>query len=1691
MAHTLDVDETLIDTVCSRLREHLTGDDAARAEAFARQYYRWVSPEDIAERRELDLYGAALAHFDLARQRAPGATKVRIYNPEFEVHGWESPHTAVEIVTDDMPFLIDSIGMELNRHGFGVHLIIHPVIQVRRDGDGNLLEVLPHGAEADGTLAESVVHAEVARQTDPAELEQLEGQLKRVIDEVRAAVTDWPEMRARALDVVAELGTDPPPLDADEIAETREFLVWLEDHNFIFLGYRDYELTGESAELSLKSVPDSGLGILRHAEGEETARGFDSLPPAVRSHALEPYLLNLTKANSRATVHRPSFLDYVGIKRFDEAGGVIGERRFLGLFTHNAYHASPREIPILRRKVDAVLGRAAFPSGSHDEKALLEILETYPRDELFQISVDDLFRISMGILHLGERQRVRLFVRRDTFDRFLSCLVFVPRDRFNTENRRRIEGILRRATGATSIDYTTRVSESVLVRLHYLAYVEPGTLPEFDERQTETLLVAATRSWGDDLEEALIEEHGEERGAALYRRYGDAFPAAYRADWVPRSALADIARIEELDQHDDLSLRLYRPLEAPRGALRAKVFRAGPPLALSDLLPLFEDMGVEVADERPYAISPRDRESIWIYDFGLTYAGETSSRPTASGTRSRTPSSAPGAATPRATATTAWCCAPASPGARPPCCGPSAATCARPARPSATATWSRRSSATRTWRACWSTWCWPASTPRRPTPRTPSELAETISEEIDAVESLDQDRILRSFLDVVRAMLRTNFFQRAPNGARKPYLSFKLDPEQLAWLPLPRPRFEIFVYSPRTEGVHLRGGKVARGGIRWSDRREDFRTEVLGLMKAQMVKNAVIVPVGAKGGFVVKRPPAGDDRDALLAEVEACYRTFISGLLDLTDNIVGDEIEPPPDVVRYDEDDPYLVVAADKGTATLSDVANGVADEYGFWLGDAFASGGSSGYDHKKMGITARGAWESVKRHFRELGHDVKEQDFTVVGIGDMSGDVFGNGMLLSKHIRLIGAFDHRHVFLDPDPDAARSWEERERLFELQRSSWDDYDRELISEGGGVFSRTAKSIPLSPQVRAALDVRGEALAPNDLIRAMLAAPVDLLWNGGIGTYVKASSETHADAGDKANDGVRVDASELRCRVVGEGGNLGLTQRARVEYALRGGRINNDAIDNSGGVDCSDREVNIKILLDQVVADGDLTRKQRDELLVAMTGTVAELVLKDNHEQTETLSLAEAQAAGMVDVHTRFLDALEHSRKLDRELEALPTNEELAERNREDSGHDAARAGGGARLQQDRPVRRAARLRRAGGPPPVRRAGPLLPGAAAAALRRADPRAPAAARDHRHAGDQQHAARRRHHVRLPAARGERRAGVRDRARLRGRAGHLRHAPAVGRDRGARQPDRRRRADRACCSRGAGWSSAGRAGCCPTAPGRSTSARPCTSSRPARAALYEALPRLLGASDVEPLMVQADELEQAGVPPGLAQRVAGLATMFSTFDIVEVADETELDVEQVAAVHFRLGERLELHWLRDRIVALPRDDRWRALARAALRDDLYSLHRSLTAEVLRGPSPADDGERVDALGRAQPGVRALPADARRDPRGARVRHDHAAGGRARGAQPAARPARQLGGVALGGAGARLRGLDLAVLRRRVGDQLAQQPRRDLGDLVDRGSNASALACDGLVKPLILRTYWSAAARTSSSVAGGSKL
>ena len=1559
------IEAALIDTVCMRVRERVDGPDAARVERFVRLYYGWVPPEDLVGRDPLDIYGAALAEWNFMRTRAPGSAKVRVYNPDFEQHGWQSTHTVVEIVADDMPFLVDSVSMELSRQAYGIHLVVHPVIGVQRDDDGELIDVGPPGEGGAAMLAESVMRFEIDRQSEAAELETIREGVLRVIGDVRAAVEDWQAMRERAREIIAELRAGGIPGDPRDVDEAAALLAWADEGHFTFLGYREYGLVEEGGEDRLRALPDSGLGVLRQATRKPVSKSFAKLPPRVRANARSQRLLTLTKANSVATVHRPAVLDYLGVKRFGDDGEPVGERRFLGLWTSTAYKAHPSDVPVVRRKVEAVLRRAGFPHGSHNEKALAEILDTYPRDELFQITEDDLYAIATGILGLGERQRVRLFVRRDEYERFLSCLVFVPRDRFNTQNRERIQEILRDAFGADRVDWELRLSESVLVRIHCIVRTGAGELPDYDVEEIEARIVEATREWTDDLREALIDDLGEERGNSLFRRYGRGFPTSYRVDWLARTAMADIRHMEELRGGDGLGLNLYRPLEAARSAVRCKLFRCGAPVSLSDVLPMFESMGVEVTDERPYEVRPRDGAPIWIYDFGLAYSADEELDADADAVRERfhdafarvwrgeVENDGFNALVLRAGLT--W----------------REVTVVR-----AVARYLRQAGTTFSDRYMERTLLGHPDVarglvelfearfdPDRARDEAAAEgVASRIEQAIEDVASLDEDRILRSFLATVRAMLRTNHFQADAAGAAKSWLSFKLDPSNIPVVPLPRPRFEIFVCSPRTEGVHLRGGKVARGGLRWSDRREDFRTEVLGLMKAQMVKNALIVPVGAKGGFVLKQPPAEGGREALQREVEACYRAFISGLLDITDTITDGEIVPPSRVVRHDGDDPYLVVAADKGTATFSDLANGIAAEYGFWLGDAFASGGSVGYDHKKMGITARSAWESVKRHFRELGTDIQSEDFTVVGVGDMSGDVFGNGMLLSRHIRLLAAFDHRHVFLDPDPDAAASYDERRRLFELPRSSWEDYDAALISEGGGVWPRSAKSIPISAQARAALGIEADRLAPSELIRLLLAAPVDLLWNGGIGTYVKARSETHADVGDKANDSVRVNGADLRCRVAGEGGNLGFTQRGRIEYALAGGRLNTDAIDNAGGVNCSDHEVNIKILLDSVVAAGDLTGKQRNELLAAMTDAVAELVLRGSYRQTQALSLARVQAPAMLDVHDRLMRSLEHAGRLDRALEALPDAEVIGERRSARIGLTQPELAVllayakitvyAALLDSDLPE------------------DPYLSRVLVEYFPAPLPeRFPEPMRKHRLrreivatyvTNSMVDRAGSTFAYRMEEDTG---ATASDIARAYAAATEIFDMRTFWADvealdlavdaetQASMLLDGRRLVERA--TRWLLRSLRRPLDIAATVERFADGAR----------AVAGAVPDILVDDDRAAWDARVEELAAADVPDAVARRVAARGALFSALDIVEVSAATGRSVDDVAALHFQLGARLHLHWLRDKIAALPRDNRWQAMARAALRDDLFSLHAELTADVLRGA--ATDGAAATRL------------------------------------------------------------------------------------------------------------------------------
>jgi len=1544
--------------------EHQRGGGVLRPEGallLLTKYYEHVAAEDILERSPADVYGAAVSHYRLARSRPQGTATVRVFTPTIDENEWAaSGHSVVEVVTDDMPFLVDSLSMELNRDHHTLHSVIHPQMLVRRDITGRLLEVCD-GERTDEDdpqdgVRESWMHIEIDRVGGSAELEEVEQELSRVLRDVREVVEDWQKMHAQAMAIVEELSETPPPLPGTEVDEGRALLAWLAEDHFTFLGYREYELTQVDGDDVLRAVPGTGLGILR--SDQDMSRSFGKLPPAVKAKAREKQLLIITKANSRATVHRPVYLDYVGVKTFDEAGEVTGERRFLGLFSSAAYTESLLRIPVLRDKATQLLAGAGFTPMSHSGKELLDILENYPRDELFQTSVEELLPVTEAVLHLRERRQLRFFTRKDVYGRYLSCLVFLPRDRYTTQVREKMQDILTSTMGADTIDYTARVSESVLARLHFVVRAAPGeTLRDFDEDALELELAEATRSWTDDFMDALREQFGEENGASLGRRYGSAFPEAYKEDFAPAVGAADVRRLEGVAD-DSILLSLYTPVGGAEGEARIKVFRTGTPLSLSAVLPVLSSLGVEVVDERPYQVE-LGKARAWIYDFGL---------------RRRTALPAGSRELFQDAFMAVW-------SGRAESDGFSALVL------DAMMPW-RQVSILRAYakyfRQGGSTFsqdyieaCMLANVPIA---RLLVQLFETrfdptasgddearaereadiegeITTELDGVASLDHDRILRSYLGVISATLRTNFYQLDGSGQPKPYLSLKLEPREIPELPEPRPRFEIFVYSPRVEGVHLRFGPVARGGLRWSDRREDFRTEVLGLVKAQMVKNAVIVPVGSKGGFYCKNlPDAAVDRDAWLAEGIVCYKTFISGLLDITDNLVSGLTVPPERVVRHDTDDTYLVVAADKGTATFSDIANGVAKEYGYWLGDAFASGGSVGYDHKAMGITARGAWESVRRHFRERGVDCQSEDFTCVGIGDMSGDVFGNGMLLSAHTRLVAAFDHRDIFVDPAPDAATSYRERRRLFDLPRSSWADYDPALVSPGGGVFSRSLKSIAISMEMAEVLGIDADVstMTPAELLRAILLAPVDLLWNGGIGTYVKAASESHADAGDKANDAIRVNGGELRCKAVGEGGNLGFTQRGRIEYAAAGGRICTDFIDNSAGVDTSDHEVNIKILLDKVMESGDMTEKQRNQLLGSMTDEVGTLVLADNYEQNVAMASAERVSLGLSHVHESWIRRLERQGLLDRSIEFLPSTKEFADRRAAGRGLTAPEL---AVLLAYTKIVLAAELLESDIPDD-----PFLRGDLFSYF-------PTKMRQAYRAEMLSHPLRREIVVTQVVNGLVNFAGITFFHRLSqetsASAEELVRAHYVCREiygvnalmRSISELDNvvdatiqtdMRLTVRTLIERATRWMVNNR-----RAPLDSEATVDFFGT-----AIHEvltALPDVLVGAEHRELVQRRDRLTAAGVPTDVAVLVASLPPAYAALEIVEIAKRDELDAVEVAKVHAVLADRLGLSRLLARVAALPRDDRWQTMARASLRDDMHAVHAAVTALVLSSTDP----------------------------------------------------------------------------------------------------------------------------------------
>jgi len=1517
--------------------------------AFVEHYYAQVGADDLTEDPKL-LAAAALDHLEWAGTRRAKTVKIRAFNPTLERNGWTSPHTVVQMVNDDMPFLVDSSTMTLDGLGHGLHLTIHPRFAVERDGRGRLKSIGPP-KRADGKArVESFIHIEISRQTDPDVLRRIETELERTLADVRAAVEDWQPMLERLAEASRELAESRGAPEALR-AEACAFLDWLAADHFTLLGYREYRLRRGKDVDTLHAVPETGLGILRRDEQvPEAAR----LVGAARAEARSRHPLVITKTTARSRVHRPVPLDYVSVKVFDPRGEPSAERRFLGLFTSSAYNELPRDIPFLRLKVRQLIEQSGVDPTSHRGKTLQHVLDTFPRDDLFQMSLDDLQRITNGILALQERRRVRLFARRDPFGRFYRCFVYLPRDQYTRRARDRVEEILLRGLHGTDVEAEVWLSESALARIIVTVTTDPRQPFEPDLDALEVEIREAVRSWQDRLREALLTKLPEDEALALVNRFADRYSAGYQEDVPAEQAAEDIHRVARLADgasHRELKLR------QGDGASRIEfaVYSRGRPIPLHVATEILENMGLEVFAERDYVVR-LDDGTVAIQVFRAE-------------TASRAPVDAPAIAE-RFEETFARVLD-----------GDVDNDSFNAFVVFAGLGW-RDAMLVRAYGRYLAQTGWPFSLPyvQEVLARHPKFCAalvgyfhatfdpdvdasvraerragheRTIAAELEATTTLDEDRILRAFASVVQATLRTNFFQRGGDGSPKPYVSFKLDPTRLPELPRPRPMFEIYVYSQRVEGVHLRSSRVARGGIRWSDRREDFRTEVLGLMKAQQVKNAVIVPNGAKGGFVCKRLPQGD-RDAVRAEVVECYRTFIRGLLDVTDNIVGDRVVTPPRVIALDDADPYLVVAADKGTAAFSDIANALSAEYGFWLGDAFASGGSAGYDHKKMGITARGAWESAKRHFRELGIDTQKQPFTVVGIGDMSGDVFGNGMLQSDKIKLIAAFDHRHIFIDPDPDPAISFAERKRLFELPGSSWDDYDRAKISPGGGVYSRQSKSITLSAAARDALGITATTLTPPELIRAVLEAPVDLLFNGGIGTYVKASDEPHASAGDPANDALRVDGADLRCRVVVEGGNLGFTQRGRIEYALRGGRINTDFIDNSGGVDSSDREVNIKILLNGIVAAGKLSKTRRDRLLADMEHDVVLGVLANNYGQTQALSMMQARAAERLSEDQRLIRLLEAEGHLDRALEFLPSDETLEERRK--AGIGLTRPELAVVLAYSK-IQLTASLVASDIPED-----PYF----AAELERYFPERLSRRFKVEIA---QHRLRREIVSMLLSSSIINRMGpffvLRAQEEVGASVAQIARAYSIAREvfdvrrlwRGIEALDYEAPADvqyqtmlriGRMMRRAVYW-------LLQREPDRLDIEPAVARLKPAVTRVAEALPKIPIGGSGRRFADHVAELEQSGLPQPLARRVATLALATQILEIVQLAEERGLDPRELARVYFDLGANLRLDWIREQIEALEAADRWRSLARAHLRERLAREHRAVLEQVLDAGGP----------------------------------------------------------------------------------------------------------------------------------------
>ncbi|MBF7072796.1 NAD-glutamate dehydrogenase [Glaciecola sp. MH2013] len=1567
MSVTKHQHSVLLERVFSLINEKVDNGDAELIQQFASLLFKNMSFEDINGRSDSDLYGATLSLWQLMQSDISAKPRIKVFNPEIAKHGWQSSHTIIEIIIKDMPFLVDSVRMAINRFGISAHLLLHSPMHLQRNKDLKVTGFVDSKAKAAKTSSETVFLIEIDRQAKQADINALKAELHSVVDEVSLSVADWQPMREQLAKITAGFEKSNSQAPDAVKSQSKTFLNWLNDHNFTLMGYRYYDVKAVQGDHRWIPNNESSLGLMKNSINDRQ-RLLSALPASARDEALSNNPLILTKTNSRSRVHRPAYMDYVGIKEFDKHGQVIGEHRFLGLYSASFYNSSATDLPMLKEKIDRMCGISGFDKGTHAYKAFVNIVETYPRDELLQTSDEELAQIVLGIFQMQERGISRLFVRKDVFGRFYSCLVYVPRERYNTQLRRETQALLKRSFRSDEeVEFNTYFSESVYARTHYIARVKNNNM-EFDVKEIEDNLIELTKTWQDKLAAKITSAHGEANGKALQKKYGSAFSRSYAEQNLPSAALVDMDRIELLNDDNRLDILFYRPQEesAESEMVKLKLYHRNVPIHLSDVLPMLENFGLRVIDESPYRVTDDEAKVSWIMDFSMLHKnGQNFEMEKAQELFQDAFSKvwkksleddgfnrlilSAGITGRNVTILRAY------------------AKYMRQIGTSFSIDYMANTLAnypdiaTDIVDLFRLKFCPTNTGSAKSQEKKVLTLSDKILSKLDKVSNLDDDRIIRRYLELLNATLRTNFYQPDSDGNEKAYISFKLLPSEISEMPLPLPKFEIFVYSPRIEGVHLRGGKVARGGLRWSDRQEDFRTEILGLVKAQQVKNTVIVPVGAKGGFVCKAMPENATRAQMQEEGQACYKIFIRSLLDITDNIVEGNIVAPKDVVRLDEDDPYLVVAADKGTATFSDIANGISEEFKFWLGDAFASGGSVGYDHKKMGITARGAWESVKRHFREIGVNCQTTPFTCVAIGDMAGDVFGNGMLLSEKTQIVCAFNHLHIFFDPKPDEVASYKERKRLFEDPSLSWDDYDRKIISKGGGIFKRSEKAITLSSEMKKWLGTRQATMTPNELIHNVLQMPVDLIWNGGIGTYVKSSKETHAEVGDRANDTTRVNGNQVRAKIIGEGGNLGLTQLGRIELAANGGLVNTDFIDNVGGVDCSDNEVNIKILLNSLVNAGDLTVKQRNALLYDMTDDVSDIVIQDCYRQTQSISITALAGVKQLKEQLRFIHGLEREDLLNRELEFIPSDDEISER--VVTGQGLTRPELSVLIAYGKMV-----LKDQFNIPEITN-NPYYNRLLVDAF-------PPVLREKYQAQMQEHPLRSEIIATKLTNEMVNDMGLNFVYRLQEETGATieQVAEAYTVVKGVfgmaslwsdvekldnkidatlqlEMLDSMRRTLR----RNSRWYI--RHG------GKVASIEEAISRyKPAFKTISENLSSFLVAEEYEDVQAETKRLIEAKVPKNIAYRVASLSNMFSSMDLAQIAEQENRPVDVVARLYYQLGSRFELHWFLDQINQQSVSNHWQALARASYREELDWQQRSLTTVLLNIDANEKDADKI---------------------------------------------------------------------------------------------------------------------------------